>query len=55
MPLKRKPIITKVIEEGRFYKVYFIKQIEIGKQCMIVYPLIEDQKSDIAAAKKVLY
>jgi len=53
LPLKRKPVMTKVIEEDRLYKVYsFIKkQIEIGKQCMIVYPLIEEsEKSDIAAA-----
>jgi len=53
LPKNRIPITTKVIDSDRLPKVYaFIKkQIELGQQCMIVYPLVEEsEKSDIAAA-----
>ena len=53
LPMNRIPITTKVIDALRLPKVYsFIKQqIELGQQCMIVYPLVkESEKNDIAAA-----
>ena len=51
--MKRIPITTKIIDALRIPKVYsFIKQqIDLGQQCMIVYPLVkESEKNDIAAA-----
>ena len=53
VPKNRTPITTKVIQSSRLKKVYtFIsEQTKLGKQCMIVYPLVEEsEKSDIAAA-----
>ncbi|MBH51500.1 MAG: ATP-dependent DNA helicase RecG [Candidatus Marinimicrobia bacterium] len=53
LPKNRIPITTKVVGTERLSKVYsFIKkQIGLGQQCMIVYPLVEEsEKSDIAAA-----
>ena len=53
LPMNRIPITTKVIDALRIPKVYsFIKQqIDLGQQCMIVYPLVkESEKNDIAAA-----
>ena len=44
---------TKIIEKSRLPKVYSFmkKQIDLGLQCMIVYPLVEEsEKSDLAAA-----
>ncbi|MEC7799106.1 MAG: ATP-dependent DNA helicase RecG [Candidatus Neomarinimicrobiota bacterium] len=53
MPKNRIPIITKVVDEQRLSKVYsFIKdEVSEGKQCMVIYPLVEEtEKSDLAAA-----
>lgn len=53
MPADRIPVITKVVEPRRLNKVYtFIKQeVAAGRQCMVVYPLVEEsEKSDLAAA-----
>lgn len=53
LPMNRIPITTKIIDAQRIPKVYsFIKQqIDLGQQCMIVYPLVkESEKNDIAAA-----
>jgi len=53
MPKNRIPIVTKVVEEQRLPKVYtFIKkEVALGHQCMVVYPLVEEtEKSDLAAA-----
>ena len=53
MPADRIPVITKVVEPVRLNKVYtFIKQeVAAGRQCMVVYPLVEEsEKSDLAAA-----
>ena len=53
LPKNRIPVKTKVIKPPRLRKVYkFIsKQVKLGQQCMIVYPLVEEsEKSDIAAA-----
>ena len=53
MPKNRKKIITKVVNEKRLIKVYeFMKQeIITGKQCIVVYPLVEEtKKSDLSAA-----
>ena len=53
MPKNRKKIITKIVDDKRLLKVYdFMKQeISSGRQCIIVYPLVEEtEKSDLAAA-----
>ena len=53
MPKNRKKITTKVVNEKRLLKVYdFMKQeINTGRQCIVVYPLVEEtKKSDLAAA-----
>ena len=53
MPANRIPVITKVVEPERLNKIYtFIKQeVAAGRQCMVVYPLVEEsEKSDLAAA-----
>ena len=53
MPKNRKKITTKVVNEKRLLKVYdFMKQeISTGRQCIVVYPLVEEtKKSDLAAA-----
>ena len=53
LPMNRIPITTKIIDALRIPRVYsFIKQqIDLGQQCMIVYPLVkESEKNDIAAA-----
>lgn len=53
MPKNRKPVITKVVKEGRLTNVYkFMKEeVTVGRQCMVVYPLVEEsKKSDLAAA-----
>ena len=54
LPKSRVPVVTKVIEPDRLPKVYnFIKsEINLGRQCMIIYPLVEEsEKSDLAAAE----
>jgi len=53
MPKNRIPIVTKVVDEQRLKKVYdFMKdEVAAGRQCMVVYPLVEEtEKSDLAAA-----
>jgi len=53
MPKNRKPVITKVVNENRLLNVYkFMREeMEAGRQCMIVYPLVEEtEKSDLSAA-----
>jgi len=53
LPSNRLPITTKVVNPQRIEKVYdFIRnKIAIGRQCIIVYPLVEEsEKSDLAAA-----
>ena len=53
MPKNRKKIITKVVNDKRLLKVYdFMKdEISSGRQCIVVYPLVEEtKKSDLAAA-----
>ena len=53
LPKNRIPVTTKIIEKSRLPKVYSFmkKQIDLGLQCMIVYPLVEEsEKSDLAAA-----
>ena len=53
MPKNRIPIITKVVDQYRLSKVYSFIQDEVseGKQCMVIYPLVEEtEKSDLAAA-----
>lgn len=53
MPKERIPVTTTIIEPERLNKVYNFVEEEIkkGKQCMIVYPLVEEsEKSDLSAA-----
>lgn len=53
LPGHRKPVITRVVLPERLPRVYdFIqREVEAGRQCMIVYPLVEEtEKSDLAAA-----
>jgi ATP-dependent DNA helicase RecG len=53
MPKNRIPITTTVVQPTRLAKVYnFIKEeMNRGRQCMVVYPLVEEtEKSDLAAA-----
>ena len=57
-PANRIPIKTKVIEPSRLGKVYdFIrKEVNSGRQCMVIYPLVEEsEKSDLAAAKQAYH
>ena len=56
MPKNRKPVITKVIDENRLKRVYnfMAKEVALGRQCMIVYPLVEEtEKSDLIAATEM--
>ena len=53
MPKNRIPVVTKVVDEQRLKKVYDFMKAEVaaGRQCMVVYPLVEEtEKSDLAAA-----
>lgn len=53
MPKNRIPITTTIVQPERLDRVYnFVnKEVSEGKQCMIVYPLVEEsEKSDLAAA-----
>ena len=53
MPKNRIPVVTKVVNEPRIKKVYQFMTDEVskGRQCMVVYPLVEEsEKSDLAAA-----
>ena len=52
-PSMRIPVTTKVINPERLNNVYkFIKdEVQKGRQCIVVYPLVEEsEKSDLAAA-----
>lgn len=54
LPKNRLPIITKVVEEDKLGEVYTFmkKQMDGGRQCFIVYPLIEEsEKLDLQAAE----
>ena len=56
MPKNRKPVITKVIDENRLKRVYnfMAKEVALGRQCMIVCPLVEEtEKSDLIAATEM--
>jgi len=53
LPSNRIPVMTKIVDKSKIEKVYgFIKdQIAIGRQAIIVYPLVkESEKTDLAAA-----
>ncbi|MFQ6605044.1 MAG: ATP-dependent DNA helicase RecG [Fidelibacterota bacterium] len=53
LPRDRIPVRTTVVDPPRLEKVYaFVRQeVKAGRQCMIVYPLVEEtEKSDLAAA-----
>ena len=53
LPKHRKPVITKKIGPERLKNVYDFMNNEVskGRQCMIVYPLVEEtEKSDLTAA-----
>ena len=53
LPKNRIPITTKKVKENRLEKIYsfMLEEVKAGRQCIIVYPLIEEtEKSDLAAA-----
>ena len=53
LPKNRIPITTKMVNENRLEKIYsfMIDEVKAGRQCIIVYPLIEEtEKSDLTAA-----
>ena len=53
LPSMRIPVTTKVINPERLNNVYkFIRdEVQKGRQCIVVYPLVEEsEKSDLAAA-----
>ena len=53
MPKNRQPILTSVVAPSRLGNVYEFmrKEMTAGRQCMVVYPLVEEsEKSDLAAA-----
>ena len=53
LPKNRIPITTKMVNEDRLEKIYsfMIDEVKAGRQCIIVYPLIEEtEKSDLTAA-----
>ena len=55
MPKNRKPVKTRVVQPMKLEKVYQYMKSEMdeGKQCMIVYPLVEEtEKSDLKAAEE---
>ena len=54
LPKSRIPVITKLVRPSRLEKVYdFLKkEMNAGRQCFIVYPLIEEsEKMDLQAAE----
>ncbi len=54
LPKNRKPIITKVVTPGRLKKVWNFMKREMaeGRQCFVVYPLIEEsEKMDLEASE----
>ena len=56
LPKNRIPITTKTVNENRLEKIYSFMNDEVksGRQCIIVYPLIEEtEKSDLAAAEEM--
>ncbi len=53
LPKHRRPIITKVVEPSRRDKIYDFmkKEMDIGHQCFVIYPIIEEsEKMDLKAA-----
>ena len=55
LPKNRLPIITKVVEPNKLDEVYSFmkKQMDEGRQCFVVYPLIEEsEKLDLQAAEE---
>tara|TARA_B100000315_G_scaffold23729_1_gene20544 strand:- start:1124 stop:3205 length:2082 start_codon:yes stop_codon:yes gene_type:complete len=55
MPKHRKPAKTRVVQPMKLEKVYQYMKSEMdeGKQCIIVYPLVEEtEKSDLKAAEE---
>ena len=57
MPKNRKPVKTRVVQPMKLEKVYQYMKSEMneGKQCMIVYPLVEEtEKSDLKAAEEAI-
>ena len=49
IPKNRKKIITKIVNDKRLIKVYtFMKEeIAAGRQCIIVFPLVEETKKNV--------
>src|SRR5207253_8349111 len=56
MPPGRKPIVTKHVTEDRIEQVYSFlkKQIDLGRQAYVVYPVIEESETQaMKAAQKM--
>ena len=53
LPKDRIPIVTKTVNKERLDNIYsfMVDEIKSGRQCIIVYPLVEEsEKSDLTAA-----
>ncbi len=57
LPPGRKPIMTKHVTEDRVEQVYSFlkKEIEIGRQAYVVYPLIEESETQSMKAAQKMY
>src|SRR6202140_672503 len=56
MPPGRRPIITKHVDQARIEQVYSFlkKQIDLGRQAYVVYPVIEESETQaMKAAQKM--
>ncbi len=57
LPPGRKPIVTKQVPEDRIEQVYSFlkKQVEIGRQAYVVYPVIEESETQAVKAAQKMY
>src|SRR5580692_2637577 len=57
MPPGRKPILTKQMDDARVEQVYSFlkKQIDLGRQAYVVYPVIEESETQAMKAAQQMY
>src|SRR5260370_11080143 len=57
MPPGRKPIVTKHVTEDQVERVYSFlkKQVDVGRQAYIVYPVIEESETQAMKAAEKMY
>jgi ATP-dependent DNA helicase RecG len=57
MPPGRKPIVTRHVTEDQVERVYSFlkKQVDLGRQCYIVYPVIEESETQAMKAAEKMY